>query len=285
MRYNFTVRRRTPGASRTGEQQLAFERHPNIPGDLAHALWNAARLAQFATWYQPVIDVRTRAIVGAEALLRWDVPGGAVVPAGTFATVAEQIGLLPVLSRHSLAESCNRCAAWVCTSPLELRVNVSPSQLDSRWLVSQVRSALRNSGLAPERLCIEIVETAPLPASRIVLRNLHQLRSIGVRIDLDDFGTGYGSPLYLKHFPVTGIKLDRSFVTGLGMSKRDRIIVGGLVRMARDLGLTVVGEGVETEVQFGELAAVGVEHVQGWLFDPALSPETFVERLAAAPVV
>lgn len=274
-------------------EQRAFDHTPHsgsgVPTDLSGALWDAARREEFVTYYQPVIDVATREIVGAEALLRWVAPDGSVIPAATFALVAEQIGLLPVLSRQSLALACHECVTWPSPLPLELRVNVSPAQLSSRWLVTSVRSALRSSGLSPDCLCIEIVETAPLPQSRVVLRNLHQLRELGVRIDLDDFGTGYGSPLYLKNFPVTGIKLDRSFVAGLGISSRDRVIVSGLVRMAVDLGLTVVGEGVEDETQFSELAAAGVRYAQGWLFDPALPPAEFAARLAkpsgaAAPV-
>jgi EAL domain-containing protein (putative c-di-GMP-specific phosphodiesterase class I) len=244
-------------------------------GSLATALFEAIRLDQIEVYYQPIVTTDGGRVTGAEALLRWHHPTAGLLTAASFAHVAEQTGMLGLLGRRALTTACIAASTWTLPPAFRMQVNANVQQLSSRTFLGDVRQALRTSGLEPERLAIEITETVRLPANGQVLQNLNGLRAMGVAIELDDFGTGYCSPLYLKQLPVTGIKLDQQFVSGLGLEASDDTIVAHLASMATKLGLTVCGEGVEHAQQQQCLIDYGVTSAQGWLFSPAVCRDDF----------
>ena len=248
-------------------------------GHLATALFEAIRLDQIEVFYQPIVATDSGRILGAEALLRWQHPTAGILSAGSFAHVAEQTGMLGLLGRRALNAACLATASWPTPAGFRMQVNANVQQLSSRTFLGDVRQALRSASLDPHMLAVEITETVRLPASGQVLQNLNGLRAMGVAIELDDFGTGFCSPLYLKQLPVTGIKLDQQFVSGLGLEATDDIIVAHLASMALKLGLTVCGEGVEHEQQRSRLVDYGVAAAQGWLFSAAVSGDDFARLL------
>ncbi|MEO7917255.1 MAG: EAL domain-containing protein, partial [Dokdonella sp.] len=163
---------------------------------------------------------------------------------------------------------------------LDLRVNVSARQFASRSLVEEVSSALEDSGLSPDRLCLEITETTLMGCIDAALVTLKALQSLGVRFAIDDFGTGFGSLVYLRRLPINVIKIDRSFVSGLPASRVDSAIVSGIVGMAGALDIAVVAEGVESIDQQEALIAIGVRNMQGWLYARAMKQDALLEVLA-----
>jgi diguanylate cyclase len=187
--------------------------------------------------------------------------------------------MLGMLGRRAMNAACIAAAGWDIASDFQLHVNVNVQQLASGTFLADIGHALRAGSLGPERLVVEITETARLPATGQVLQNLTGVRSMGIAIELDDFGTGFCSPLYLKQLPITGIKVDRQFVSGLGLDTSDDIIVEHLASLASRLGLTVCGEGVETVVQQQLLCQYGIDAAQGWLFSPAVSATDFATLL------
>jgi EAL domain-containing protein (putative c-di-GMP-specific phosphodiesterase class I) len=242
-------------------------------------LFEAVRGDAIGVHYQPIVDLRSTAIVGAEALLRWKHPTDGVLTAGLFASSAERCGVLALLGDRALKMACAALANWPANDTFTVRVNVNAQQLRTRGFVQTVESALANANLAPSRLVLEVTETMPMSTSHRVIENLTALRSLGIDIELDDFGTGYGSPLFLKSLPVTGIKLDRCFVSGLGRDQRDDAIVRNLTNLAFDLGLTVCAEGIEHEHQREHLLAIGVRQAQGYLFGAAVPDAELAAQL------
>jgi EAL domain-containing protein (putative c-di-GMP-specific phosphodiesterase class I) len=162
-----------------------------------------------------------------------------------------------------------------------LRVNVSARQFEEAGLAADVDSALAESGLPPQRLCLEITETLLLRDTDTAAKTLARIRALGVRVALDDFGTGYCSLGYLKRLPIDTIKIDRSFTAGLPEDRADLAIVKALVGLANDLGIDVVGEGVETRAQADCLRACGIHAVQGWLYSPAIDNDALIAGFAA----
>ncbi|MGX5776705.1 putative bifunctional diguanylate cyclase/phosphodiesterase [Methylorubrum zatmanii] len=214
--------------------------------------------------YQPVVDVRTQAIVGFEALLRWHHPVEGPIPPGEFVPLAEQTGLIGPLGAWVLRQACAEARDW--KAPLRVAVNLSPVQFRDPGLVTVVDEALSQTGLAPERLELEVTESVLLAASETNLATLHSLRKLGVRISMDDFGTGYSSLSYLQRFPFDKIKIDRSFVQQLGDSHHSAAIVRAVIGLGASLGIVTVAEGIETEGQFAHLRAEGCDEAQGYLF-------------------
>jgi EAL domain-containing protein (putative c-di-GMP-specific phosphodiesterase class I) len=247
---------------------------------LAAALFEAIRLDRIEVFYQPIVDTSDERVVGAEALLRWNDPVAGLLAAASFAQVAEQSGVLGLLGRRALNIACCAVTTWQIGSDFRLHVNANVQQLSSRPFLNDVRQALRASGLPPEQLTIEITETARLIATGQVLQNLNALRALGVGVELDDFGTGYCSPLYLKQLPVTGIKLDRQFIAGLGIDRTCDVLVSHLSALGHGLGLNVCAEGVETNSQLDLLRSFDVNRAQGWLFSPAVCSDDFADLLA-----
>lgn len=230
-------------------------------------LRKAIATSQFELHYQPIIEITSEKITGFEALLRWHHPEKGLVMPDEFISIAEEVGLISSIGEWVIKQACVDAAKW--PNKMSVAVNLSAVQFRSPTLVLSVISALAASGLSAQRLALEITETVFLQDDRLVLDTLHQLRELGVRISLDDFGTGYSSLSYLRSFPFDKIKIDRSFTREL-QSKDDAIaIVRTIVQLGKNLGMSVIAEGVETEAQLDILRAEGCSEAQGFLFSAA----------------
>ena len=213
---------------------------------------------------QPIVDLTTGNAVGREALLRWQHPERGLLPPAWFLPVAEESGLIDDVGRWVLEEAARIAAA---TPGLGyVAVNVSPSQVRRANLLGDVEDSLKNSGLHPSRLVIELTESVMLGSAPAGRRQLHQLERLGVRLMVDDFGTGFSALSHLRDLPVSGIKVDRTFTAGLGRDRQCDRIVEALTGLARGLGVDIVAEGVETTEQRDVLASLGCAHAQGYLF-------------------
>lgn len=229
----------------------------------------------FELHYQPLLDLGSNEVAGCEALLRWRHPERGMVSPAEFIPLAEDIGLINELGDWVLQTACQEAAAW--PSHVRLAVNVSPVQLKSQTLALRIMGALAASGLAPDRLEIEITEAVLIHDDETALAILHQLRAIGVRIALDDFGTGFSSLSYLKRFPFDKIKIDRCFVSDIEVDG-SATIVQAVVNIAASRNMTTTAEGVETEQQKKLLTQLGCTQMQGYLFS-APKPATDVRRI------
>jgi EAL domain-containing protein (putative c-di-GMP-specific phosphodiesterase class I) len=199
-----------------------------------------------------------------EALLRWRQPERGMVMPSDFIPLAEEIGLIVPIGQWVLRQACVDAMSW--PDDVKVAVNLSPMQLGSKTLVDDVAAALADSGLAPDRLELEITETAMLEDTDATLVTLNRLRDLGVEIAMDDFGTGYSSLSYLRRFPFDKVKIDRSFVAGLGQGHDADAIVNAVSDLCRKLGMATTAEGVETEDQLRLLRLAGCTEVQGYLF-------------------
>ncbi len=238
---------------------------------------------EFVLHYQPVVDLETGAVVGAEALLRWAHPTRGIVAPGEFVPIAEESGLIVPLGRWVLQEACNQLAAWRASEPgarnLHVSVNVSARQLQASAFVDEVRSALASAGLEPRALVLEITEAAVVHDPASAAQMLAALRSMGVGLVLDDFGTGYSSLAMLDALPFDGMKLDRTSVMRIGASGGAVPLVRAIVDLGRALGLSLVAEGIENEHQLAELRRLGVREGQGFRFARPLPAPGFEELL------
>ena len=231
--------------------------------------------------FQPQVRRETTELTGFEARLRWKHPTRGMVSPAEFIPVAEETGLIVPIGEWVLRAACTTAAAW---PGLTIAVNLSPVQFRSRGLVAMVTSALAEAGLPPQRLELEVTETALLDDSEATIEILHQLRALGVRVSLDDFGVGYSSLSYLRKFPFDRIKIDRSFVGTLGESPESIAIVRTIASLGAVLGVETTAEGVETEAQLDFVRACGCTAVQGYYFGrPVVAAEVgrTIERLSA----
>jgi len=222
--------------------------------------------------YQPQVDLAKQAVVGAEALIRWDHPSGGLLPPDDFLPGIAHTALMPAVTDWVIATACAAASKW---GAFGVAVNIAASDVTRASLVQTVREAVGISGLSPHQLTIELTEHALVSDLDRATRNLRRLADDGVRISLDDFGTGYSSLLYLKHLPITEIKIDRDFTAGVTASDEDNAIVRGIVRLAYAIGVDVVAEGVETQEQARVLSRLGCRRGQGFLFGrpaPAFDP-------------
>jgi diguanylate cyclase (GGDEF)-like protein len=236
---------------------------------------------QFELYYQPVLNLDTGAVRCCEALLRWHHPERGMVSPVEFIPVAEEIGLIVPLGEHVIRQACKDAAQWpddICVA-----VNLSPTQLASKALLSVVLGALAASGLPPHRLELEITEAVLMQNSEGTLRTLHQLRELGIRISMDDFGTGYSSLSYLRSFPFDKIKIDRCFIKGLGDSSEADAIVQAVAGLADSLGMTTTAEGVETRQQLDLVRNLGCTDVQGFFYSPPVPVRDLAMILAKQP--
>ncbi|HZU72827.1 MAG TPA: EAL domain-containing protein [Acidimicrobiales bacterium] len=249
--------------------------------DLESSLRRALDNREFRVHYQPVVSAVTGKVAGVEALVRWQSPRGLLTPE-EFIGAAEESGLILPLGRMVLEEACRQVRRWqdelAGPEPLVLSVNLSARQFLHEGLASDIARILEHSGLAPEHLCLEITESVIMTDVPSTISSLEQLKDLGVRLAIDDFGTGYSSLSYLKRFPVDVVKIDRSFVGGLGEHPVDTEIVAAVVRLTRSLGMQSVAEGVETGAQLERLRELGCPLVQGWFFAPA-QPSERIEAL------
>jgi diguanylate cyclase (GGDEF)-like protein len=222
---------------------------------------------QFEVWYQPLMNIKTRSVSGFEALLRWNHRDRGMVAPADFVPLAEDIGLIIPLGRWVLSRACSDAMTW--PGDMKVAVNVSVVQFGSHTLVEDVAAALKASGLDPKRLELEITETVMLEDTDAILVILHQLRGLGVGIAMDDFGTGYSSLSYLRRFPFSKVKIDRSFIEGLGHGGDCDAIVNAVTELCETLGMATLAEGVETEDQLRQLEAGNCGEAQGYLFSKA----------------
>jgi diguanylate cyclase (GGDEF)-like protein len=231
--------------------------------------------------YQPQVDIAGGRMLGVEALARWTHPRlGSVSPA-EFIAVAEETGLIGPLGSLVLGETCRRLAAWRAAGlRLVATVNVSAHQLADPGFADAVAEELGRAGLEPRSLCLEVTESTIMGAGATPREVLDALKALGVYIAVDDFGTGYSSLARLKRLPVEVVKVDRSFVGGLGTDREDTAIVAAVLSLAHAMGLHVIAEGVETPLQASELVALGCTVAQGFLWSPAVSAAR-IEPLAA----
>lgn len=226
--------------------------------------------------YQPLVSLEGGPI-GAEALLRWQPPGEALVRPDRFIPLAEETGLIVPIGAWVLREACRQARAWL-DAGLEfgaVSVNLSVRQFHERSLVTLVADVLRETGLPAHRLELEITESALMDDVEQAVQTLHMLRALGVALAVDDFGTGYSSLAYLKRFPIGKLKVDQSFVRGIAAEESDRAIVTATIAMARSLGFTTTAEGVETEAQLDILRALGCSAYQGYLFSRPVEAADF----------
>ena len=241
-----------------------LRRHAVDRLDIEDALRTALVRDQLRLHLQPIVDLTTGGVVGREALLRWQHPERGLLPPAWFLPVAEESGLIEDVGRWVLEEAARIAAA---TPGLGyVAVNVSPSQVRRANLLGDVEDSLKNSGLHPSQLVIELTESVMLGSAPAGRRQLHQLERLGVRLMVDDFGTGFSALSHLRDLPVSGIKVDRTFTAGLGRDRQCDRIVEALTGLARGLGVDIVAEGVETTEQRDVLAALGCAHAQGYLF-------------------
>ncbi|BCJ56366.1 hypothetical protein Asp14428_78410 [Actinoplanes sp. NBRC 14428] len=253
--------------------------------ELEGALRTALAENRLTVVYQPIVRLDSGRPTGAEALVRWTHPERGPIPPMTFIPVAEDAGLIDALGTWVRNEALSQLARWRADGTVDgdfyLSINASPRQLEDPRLPVIVAGELRRYGVPASAVAVEMTESVMADGGGIAARVLYELRQLGLRLLVDDFGTGFSALGYLRRFPVTGVKIDRSFVSGLGESAEDEEIVRAVVAMSRALGLSIVAEGVETRVQRDALAAVGVTQAQGWLWGPGVAPEDFALHWAA----
>ncbi|WP_169051537.1 EAL domain-containing protein [Neptunomonas sp. XY-337] len=245
-------------------------------------LYRALECEQFSVVYQPKVCLQSGNIVGAEALLRWQhEEHGAVSPA-EFIPLAESSGLIESIGEWVLASASSQSRAWheEGLPPFLVSVNLSGRQLQMGSLVERVRFVLDNTGLDPEQLELEVTETFLMQDISQSLILLEEIKALGVRLAIDDFGTGYSSLNYLHRLPIDTLKIDRSFIVDLERSSETYDLVRNVIHMSHDLGLRVVAEGVETQVQLDMLRELACDEIQGYYFSPPVSPEAFRRLLA-----
>jgi len=244
---------------------------------LKSALRRALDREEFVVHYQPKVSLETGNILGLEALVRWERPEYGLVPPSEFIPVAEDTGLIIDIGRWVLKETCVQVRLWQdrfpSESPLQANVNLSARQFHQPDLAGDIAEVLEETNLDPQNLELEITETVVMEDAQAALVILGALKSLGVGLAIDDFGTGYSSLAYLKRFPVDTLKIDRLFVTGLGESVEDEVIVAAMIGLARDLGLTAIPEGVETFEQLQRLRELRCDVAQGFYFSRPLPTE------------
>jgi diguanylate cyclase (GGDEF)-like protein/PAS domain S-box-containing protein len=226
-------------------------------------------------FHQPVFELRTGSFEGTEALVRIRRPDGDLLGAEEFVSVAEDTGLVVPLGESVLRTACADFAAWAAAgrAPRRVSVNVSAGQLFSAELVSQLTDILDETKMTPEQLCLEITETTLIDGGSGALHHVETLKDMGVYLALDDFGTGWSSLAYLRRFPIDVVKIDRSFVAGLGTDKGDTEVVKAVVDLSHSLGLSVVAEGVETAEQERLLVVAGCDYAQGFRYSRPVPAE------------
>jgi diguanylate cyclase (GGDEF)-like protein/PAS domain S-box-containing protein len=247
------------------------------------ALERGVERGEFVLHYQPIVELETGRIKGVEALVRWAHPERGLVPPNDFIPLAEETGLIVPLGRWVLAEACRAAVALAAGGgPIPtMSVNLSARQLQQPELVEEVKAMLLETGLAPERLTLEITETAMMRDTEVIAARLRRLREIGVRIAIDDFGTGYSSLNYLRQLPVDVVKIDRSFVNGIVADPAQGALVAAIIDLGHVLGLHLVAEGVETEDQRLALEGLGCDLGQGFLWARPLELAALIDYLEA----
>jgi EAL domain-containing protein (putative c-di-GMP-specific phosphodiesterase class I) len=239
---------------------------------------------EFLAHYQPIVDLATGEIIGAEALARWHSPKGILAPAA-FLGLAEETGLIADIGWSILDQACAAAAGWIETfgdrAPMNVSVNLSHRQMIEGELVDRVRQSLRASGLPAPRLTLEVTETVLLDDTDVIAAQLARLKGLGVQVALDDFGTGYSSLSHLDRFPVDIVKIDKSFIDSLALGEVASPLVGAIINLGAVLGMRVTAEGIEDADQLAALRALGCARGQGYYFAKPVT-ESQIRRLVAA---
>lgn len=239
---------------------------------MAAALWHALEREEFTVYYQPIVDLSTGAMVSAEALLRWEHPDGVLIGPDEFIPLAEETGLIVPIGAWVLEKACQRLAEWQRTDPaMSIAVNLSVRQMIAPDIVQLVADVIERTGARPEGLCLELTESLFVKDVIQFSDTLARIKKLGVLLSIDDFGTGYSALSYLKQFPIDAVKIDRSFVVGLGNDPHASALVAAIVAMADALGIQVTAEGVETADQLAGLKGLGCQRVQGYIFARPMS--------------
>jgi len=242
---------------------------------LENSLRRALERKEFLLYYQPQMNLMTGQIIGMEALIRWEDPEKGMVLPAEFISLAEETGLILPIGRWVLQTACSQNKAWQTAglSPVCISVNLSSQQFKQLSIMKDITSALRDSGLDPKYLMLEITESILMQNTDAIVALLHELNEMGLRISMDDFGTGYSSLNYLRRLPLFSIKIDRSFVKDINTNPDDVTIAKAVIAMAHSLKLNVVAEGVETKEQMIFLQELGCDEMQGYLLSRPVPAE------------
>jgi EAL domain-containing protein (putative c-di-GMP-specific phosphodiesterase class I) len=242
-----------------------------------------APAGKFYLLYQPKVDLRTGRLFGVEALIRWRHPEHGLVRPDRFIGLAEESGLIVGLGEWVVRTACRQAQLWRAAGldPLAVSVNVSARQFEEKRLVERIAGALRDSGLPPSALDLEVTESLLMRDMQQAVARMRELKEMGITLSIDDFGTGYSSLSALKSFPISTLKIDKSFVRDLAISSDDQAIALAVISLGHRLHLRVIAEGVETEEQRDFLRANDCDEMQGYLFSPPVPAERITEMLQA----
>jgi EAL domain-containing protein (putative c-di-GMP-specific phosphodiesterase class I) len=259
--------------------------------ELGAALEHAVQDDEFGVHYQPIVSLQTGHIVGFEALVRWYRPGHGIVAPLDFLSIAEDTGLMGTITRLVLRESCRQARVWQDEFPeesLAVSVNLSPNDLQNPNLDFEIASVLRDTGVQPRRLIVEVTEGGAMRDPEMAIETMRKLRELGVRIALDDFGTGHSSLSYLQELPIDLLKIAKPFVDQLGQGRSAALLADTILRLGQSLGLEVVAEGIEHPNQATQLQALSCSLGQGFHFAEPLDSEAaqaFLRSLIGTPAV
>jgi diguanylate cyclase len=262
----------------------ALQQRLTAPNGIARDLVRGLRQGELNLVYQPQVDRRGK-IVGAEALLRWEHPAKGAISPSTFIPAAEEVGLMPLIGSFVLDQAISTLVRWQDDprlATLTLSVNVSASQFNEGDFEASLRELLIRSRIDPSRLRLELTESVLIAGLEPVAEKMSTLKALGVSFSLDDFGTGFSSLSYLRHLPVSELKIDRSFIARLTENDRDAVLVRSIGALASELGLKTVAEGVETPAQHERLQEFGCDIFQGYLFGRPMPLDDF-ERSTGMP--
>jgi len=255
------------------------------PSTAERRLREALANGEFRLYYQPMVSLWTKRLVGVEALLRWNDPARGMVQPGDFLPALEQSGLIVPIGKWILEEVCRQSRAWgeayPNRPPLNIKLNISARQLAQANFADQVAEALRSTGASADHLCLEVTEGALMHDLTTAWTTVREVKALGVSLALDDFGTGYASLTYLRQFSIDLLTLDKSFVDGVGISREDTTIVEHVIGLAKALGIVTVAEGVETEEQVELLRSLNCDLAQGFYFSHPQPPDVIDELLEA----
>ncbi len=274
---------RNSGGGRAVVFEPAMQQIVEVRFELEADLRRAIDQAEFVLNYQPIVDLRTGELVGAEALIRWDHPTHGRIAPSDFIPLAEQTGLIDEIGAWVLRTACTEAARWAQLSPgrvPRVSINVSAHQFADPRLAWTVQAALAHAGATSSWVTLELTESMLMQNSSAYLEQLHAIRGLGLHIAIDDFGTGYSSLAYLERLPVTDIKIDRSFVSGLDDASRGSGVLHAIIEIGRALSLTTVAEGIETPAELQRLRAMGCALGQGYLFSRPLERDAMAELVA-----
>jgi EAL domain-containing protein (putative c-di-GMP-specific phosphodiesterase class I) len=246
-------------------------------------LRRAVEREEFVVFYQPIISLQSGRITGFEALVRWQHPQRGLLPPADFISIAEETGIIAAMGWFVLREACRELEIWASIaggSQLTMSVNVSGTQFTQTDLITHIDRLIKEVKGAAQRLHLEITESIMIEHAEVTASVLAYLRTLGIGLHIDDFGTGYSSLSALHRFPISGLKIDRSFVSRIGMSgAKAEEMIETIVALAHRLGIEVIAEGVETTAQLNYLRTVGCNYAQGYLFSPPL-PAPLARQLA-----